>query len=200
VPTSLQGDSASSGAVDTSVTGRLAVAEAGLLMFVHHPILGVGISNFKAHFQEYGRSLGIATRSERSPHSLYIQIAAETGIVGLLAFATIIGSQFAHLRTCWTAWSRVPERRDLSIALALSLVGYLAGSMFLHAAYPRFLWVLIAAILAARTVADAAVAPAVQRLPRGSTSPQSALALGGSGLAVVGIVCFVGLWSLLNLR
>lgn len=202
VPASLQGDAAPATEVDTSVTGRLAVAKAGLLMFAHHPIVGVGIDNFKTRFQDYGRPLGLATRAQRSPHNLYIQVAAETGIIGLVAFAALIGSAFAHLRSGWRRWSGVPARSDMYRAFAVALIGYLTASIFLHAAYPRFLWLLLASVLAARAVQQE---EPLARPARRVRSPQAVaalemprLALGGAGLLALSGACLVGLAALFS--
>jgi O-antigen ligase len=66
---------------------RLAHWVAGLRMFVAHPLLGVGAGNYGAaypHFEVPGWSLSLG-----QAHDYYINAAAETGIVGLLAFVAL---------------------------------------------------------------------------------------------------------------
>jgi O-antigen ligase len=73
-----------------SVQERLAHWAAGLRMFRAHPVLGVGAGNYSAAYARYQVSpdwfeaLGHA-------HNYYINAAAETGSLGLLAILAILG-------------------------------------------------------------------------------------------------------------
>jgi O-antigen ligase len=138
---------------DPSVSNRINEMATGVRMFIDHPALGVGIRNFPEHFQDYARPRGIETPDPRSPHSLFIQIAAETGIIGLAAFLIVLASLFFWLRRAWRRPDQPAELRDAARAMAAALAGYLVGSLFLHAAYPRFFYVLVAATLATHAVA-----------------------------------------------
>jgi O-antigen ligase len=76
-----------------SIMQRLANWAAGLRMFEAHPLLGVGAGNYDAAYAAYATScwpdaLGHA-------HNYYITAAAETGIVGLIAFLALTGMTFA---------------------------------------------------------------------------------------------------------
>ncbi len=76
-----------------SILERLANWAAGLRMFTAHPLLGVGAGNYDAAYARYATScwpdaLGHA-------HNYYITAAAETGIVGLIAFLALTGTTFA---------------------------------------------------------------------------------------------------------
>ncbi|MGZ3582910.1 MAG: O-antigen ligase family protein [Ktedonobacterales bacterium] len=72
-----------------STMERLAHWLAGLRMFQAHPLLGVGAGNYDAAYLQYGdlmrwpESLGQA-------HNYYINVAAETGAIGLLAFIALV--------------------------------------------------------------------------------------------------------------
>jgi O-antigen ligase len=133
---------------DSSVSGRRGEVLAGVAMFRDHPLLGVGAHNYPEHYQEYGREIGIDRRVQRSAHSLYVEIAAETGVVGIVAFGGLVLALFMWLRRVWTSPALPDELRDFARVLAVALSGYLLASVFLHAAYPRFLWMLAAASLA----------------------------------------------------
>ena len=70
-----------------STVERLAHWIAGLRMFAAHPILGVGAGNYDAAYAMYALpdwpdALGHA-------HNYYINVAAETGILGFVAFLTL---------------------------------------------------------------------------------------------------------------
>jgi O-antigen ligase len=86
------------GAANYSTMERLAQWSAGVNMFLSHPILGVGAGNYTDAYTQYGvvcwpNSLGHA-------HNYYINAAAETGAIGLIAFLALT---FAMLFVGWRA-------------------------------------------------------------------------------------------------
>jgi putative inorganic carbon (hco3(-)) transporter len=141
-------------ATDTSVSGRRSQLYAGMEMFFDNPVLGVGAQNAALHYQEYARDVGIRHRTDRHLHSLYLEVAAETGLLGLTTFWVLIGSLVVWLRRVWVSVSQPPELRDLGRAFAVALIGFLVCSIFLHSAYSRFMWMLFAGIIATAVVAD----------------------------------------------
>lgn len=144
---------------DTSVSGRLSEIMAGVYMFTDHPILGVGANNYQEHYQEYARPLGINRRTDRAAHSLYVEIAAETGIVGIIAFTALVGTVFAALRRVWMTENPASEMHDLARSVAISILGILVASTFLHSAYPRFLIMTIGLAIGIASVANWKAAP-----------------------------------------
>ncbi len=73
---------------DYSTAERLAHWIAGSHMFMDHPVLGVGIGNYPdAYFQYF---ITIFTTSLGHAHNYYINIAAETGSIGLIAFVLFL--------------------------------------------------------------------------------------------------------------
>lgn len=130
---------------EVSFRGRASENTVGLLMFLDHPILGVGMNNYNYNYQSYSRSLGLDhRRSDRSAHNLYLEIASEQGLVGLAWFAAL---QWIIFRGLWQA------RRELSIAglgkydgliiaFIIAMIGYLITSTFRHLAFPRYFWLL----------------------------------------------------------
>jgi O-antigen ligase len=75
---------ATSGDLDPSSRSRLRVWKAGLHMFLDHPIVGVGAGCFgTAHALSYSPE---GDRSWLQAHSLYIQVFAELGILGVVTF------------------------------------------------------------------------------------------------------------------
>jgi|GEM_PF-6071262 len=147
-------------ATDTSVSGRVSELMSGVHMFLDHPILGVGTNNYPTHYQEYARPMGVDRRTERAPHSLYVEIAAETGIVGIVAFSALVLTLFTSLRKVWTTTTRGNELHDLAIAVAIGLLSVLVASVFLHFAYQRYLMVFAALTLAVVSVQNWRAAPA----------------------------------------
>lgn len=155
IPAAL-GQSESAAIDEPSIRGRLSEWTAGLQMFRDHPLAGAGLANYPAHYLEYSSQLGLDSRREqRSPHSLYLEVAAETGLLGLAAFAALLlalAGGLAHARRAFLRAGR-PSAAGLVAALAIGLLGYLVASLFLHAAYPRFFWILAAIAFAAPIIA-----------------------------------------------
>ncbi|MCC7355591.1 MAG: O-antigen ligase family protein, partial [Anaerolineae bacterium] len=75
-----------------SVYERVAHWYAGIAMFADHPWFGVGAGNFSAVYATY--ALARWQQSLGHAHNVYINIAAETGLVGLLSFLMMWGGAF----------------------------------------------------------------------------------------------------------
>lgn len=132
---------------DSSFRDRRHEMLTGVLMFLDHPLLGVGPGNYEVHYLSYSARAGLSGEDTvRDPHSLYVQIAAETGLVGLAAFAWLLAAAFALLERARRRARRARARQFALLLLAcqLSLVIYLALSTFLHDAYFRHFFVLLA--------------------------------------------------------
>lgn len=71
-------------AQDFSTAERLAHWIAGLRMYFAHPILGVGIGNYPDAYPQY--FITIFTDPLGHAHNYYINIAAETGSIGLIVY------------------------------------------------------------------------------------------------------------------
>jgi len=80
----------------------------------------------------------------RRSHNLYLQLAAETGIAGLAAFAVVVAFAFAGLeRERRRLLTRDRKLWAVVCGLELALIVYLTTSLFLHAAYVRYFWLLL---------------------------------------------------------
>ncbi len=135
------------GAADSALVGRQTENLAAWNTFLDHPAVGVGPG---AYFKEYSREeanrLGLRyLQSERRGHSLYLEMAADLGIVGLSAFLAMVGTTMVLVYRSARYWrSRDPERAMLASSFLFALVAYLASSAFLHLSYQRFFWALLA--------------------------------------------------------
>ena len=137
---------------DTSLRGRSSEMLTGLAMFTEHPILGVGTANYFNNYQRYAQAIGLEFRATaRDPHSLYIQLLAETGILGTVAFLGMVFFLFDALNKACRDVERLPYLSNwlpwLS-SIRLALLSYLMTSIFLHNAYIRYFWILVAMALA----------------------------------------------------
>ena len=136
---------------EVSFRGRTSELIAGLMMFRDNPLLGVGLNNYPVHYQDYARRVGLETRREpRAPHSLYLEVLAELGFLGIVTFGALLWSMWHSIYFSQKIFRRYQffEYSNLTIALGVGLMGYLTAAIFLHAAYPRFFWLLAGIALA----------------------------------------------------
>lgn len=131
---------------EVSYRGRTSEVLIGLYMFGDNPLVGVGIENYPTNYQFYSRQLGLDPRLEdRHPHSLYVQILAEHGLMGGVLFLFIM---WVILYGLFAAERELEEiglhdEAGMAAALLVGLAGYLTAGIFLHNAYPRFFWLLL---------------------------------------------------------
>lgn len=155
------------GAADGAIRGRLTEMGAALLAFRDRPLVGVGPGMFGQHSQQYGQIIGLRSLGAgRQAHSMPLDIAAEHGILGLLAIVAALTVVLASLlrgrRAARASGDTVGAHFSSGIALALIL--YLTTGLFLHLSYIRYFWLLIAlADAVGRIVAD--TRPADDYLP-----------------------------------
>jgi len=85
---------------DASSLDRKTIWQAAIRMIQDRPIFGHGLSTFMGIFPKYGKDYyylkyGMIPYA----HNCYLQIAAETGIVGLISFLTLLGTFFIYTIT-----------------------------------------------------------------------------------------------------
>lgn len=110
---------------DYSTAERLAHWIAGIGMFIDHPFTGVGIGNYGDAYNKY--HLTIFINSLGHAHNYYINIAAETGLFGLVAFLLFllstfvagerayrgISTRYMHLRSAWRTPKAATSEREI---------------------------------------------------------------------------------------
>jgi O-antigen ligase len=149
---------------------RRLVMSDGIDAFFEFPITGVGAGQFKNYNPAERQAKFLET------HNVIIQVAAETGIVGLLAFLFLIWRAIKAAwetkrltrDTQWMSWMRKIRRADAARALAehtvgmqAGLVGWLVCSMFASLAYNWTFYYVLALLVAARELAEHQVVVAV---------------------------------------
>jgi len=123
-----------------STMERLAHWIAGLRMFAAHPLLGVGAGNYDAAYPRYAFHPSVWPEALGHAHNYYINAAAETGLLGLVAIFVFAG---AALAVGWRATRRAASpvgSASLARALALGFFAVVAGflahnltdDLFLH--------------------------------------------------------------------
>lgn len=101
-----------------AVAERLAHWIAGLNMFASNRLLGVGVGNFNTRYAEFNVSPTFIV-SRGHAHNYYIQVAAESGLVGLSAYVLLLGGIVATLVAAFRSPAgRNPATRALLVAAA----------------------------------------------------------------------------------
>jgi O-antigen ligase len=101
-------------------------------VLAQHPLLGLGLNNFSVYYEF------VTGRDNFGPHSFYVALFVETGIVGAVLFAVFVGYLFHRLavarhlgRALAVAGDVVAARvRPLAWGLTAALVGTLAANAF----------------------------------------------------------------------
>lgn len=75
---------------DWSVAQRAALMLAGVQLFLEHPIIGAGPGSFGAEIERLGALVPTLSDLKATPHNAYIQVAAEAGIIGLMAYVALL--------------------------------------------------------------------------------------------------------------
>lgn len=144
------------GSSDGATLSRLTEMGAAALVFIDHPVIGVGPGTFPLYYQQYSELVGLRTLNEdRQAHNLYLSIAAETGIAGLACFLFILYVMLRSLARVRKRWMNDdPELANMATAYLLSIVTYLTTGLFLHFAFIRYFWLIIALAGAVLYIAD----------------------------------------------
>jgi O-antigen ligase len=150
------GSYAVGGQLDASNELRIRVWKAGVVMFLEHPIVGVGAGQFPT---AYGMSL---TRHEAwmNPHNLLLQIACELGIAGLFAFGYFL-SRLLKANRYLLSFRDDPDLRvnyQVAVACGAMLIGVLVLSCVSHTLYRPY-WYLMGGLVAA----NCAIAEAIRQ-------------------------------------
>lgn len=163
-----------------AVMERLANWQAGWRMFLANPLLGVGIGNYNAAYRDYAlpgweTALGHA-------HNFYLNIAAEAGVIGLVAYVLFISSALllgarviVHLGRAMAGEGAraggmpLPLARAIAAGLAAGLVAYATHNLF-DSLFVSGMGALLALHLAALYTLGRCARAA---LPAGSPRPQS---------------------------
>jgi hypothetical protein len=133
---------------ESSFRGRTSELLSGIHMFLDRPFTGVGPGNYEVRYQEYAGQFGLEDRTTiRQAHSLYIEIAAEGGLLGITSLMGVFVALFVGLHRARRKVLRFPSHAYLSswiTSLQMALAAYLINSIFLHSDFWRYLWVLVA--------------------------------------------------------
>ncbi len=133
---------------DDSLQFRSRLATIGWRMFVDHPFLGVGGENFIVLSSDYAQKLNLDIEGRHlAAHNFYLQVLAETGLLGFAFFAASILYALAGLQSSHSQLKRAgrPSLASMTRSLQIGMVGYLVTALFLQGGgSDRWLWLWIA--------------------------------------------------------
>ena len=130
-----------------AIVGRATSNLAAFNVLLDHPIIGVGPGLYGPYYSvEYANRLGLRHFDEpRRAHNLFLEVGAETGVLGLAVFIAILFAITVPLWRLRREWATLnQEHANLATALLLALIGYVTAGLFLHLAYERYLWIIVA--------------------------------------------------------
>lgn len=137
--------------IDPSVLGRKAAQEIAWAMFRDRPMFGFGPGVYELSVPQYA---GIVDTAVRAPadaaHNLYAQLAAESGIVGLVGWTIFVAGFIGCIGIRVVRFSRTPNgaqslsQRSLAAAVLAALIAWSIASIFLHLAYFRTFAIMLA--------------------------------------------------------
>lgn len=117
-----------------TLNNRTVIWEAGLMVIQDHPIFGVGINSFGKAAEPYLGSGG-------APHNVYLSIATETGIIGLMLFGAILLHVFYYsLKT-----DKNSKMRWLALTI---IIPWATISLVGHPETEKYTWIIFAIIIA----------------------------------------------------
>ncbi|MBI4318690.1 MAG: O-antigen ligase family protein [Chloroflexi bacterium] len=108
------------------IVERMASWQTAWRMYEDSPLLGVGIGNYVESYRDF--SLPGWNQPKGHAHNFYLNVLAEMGIVGLLAYLLLLVCFLGHAYRVVTRLAAPGGREDLKLerALAIGLLGALA--------------------------------------------------------------------------
>lgn len=105
---------------------RLPMIDVALAMIADNPVLGVGLSSYESVMRNYDETPELVTEHFDWPvHNVYLHIAAETGLPGLLLFLALV------VMASWRGWMVLrnsgadPMLRAMALGLMAGMAAYL---------------------------------------------------------------------------
>lgn len=131
---------------DGALKGRATEMGGAVLAFLDHPLFGVGPGMFKYVSREYGERIGYrALKDNRQAHSLLPGVAADSGLLGLMCLVGVFWTLISNLNRAYRSLKQSsPVLADTAVAYCLVIVVYFASGLFLHFAFIRYFWLMVA--------------------------------------------------------
>lgn len=150
-----------------SAHSRAALLKRAAHVAAFHPVVGVGLGNFHTY-----------SINEKRAHNAYLEIAAELGLAGLLAYLVILFAPLRWLRRIERGTEPAiredaiqRERYYLSVGLQAVLFAYMVCSFFASIQYTWLLYYPVAYAIALRGFTSLQEAPSIVARRRPAAAP-----------------------------
>lgn len=153
------------GALEASAAYRVSMYRSGLRMLADFPIFGIGLGNFANAFHPYQESFVVGLVDH--VHSSWLEIALETGLLGIAAFGAFVLAPLAALGRRLTSIdfnSRAVAAGCFAALLAVTLHGFVEFSFQIPA--DAVIFVVLASTMPVLMPSAIKSAPAAVRPPR----------------------------------
>ena len=186
----------------TTGTGRTLIWGNGLRILLQRPVTGVGIGNFYwATGETYTESARETTRY-RGAHNTWLQVGAETGLLGLACFAGLFFTSLLDMRRLWREGrgGASPAEADaeggatsaegtrwvgaVAATIFASLLGMGIGALTVDYGYEWYVYVFIALAVVLKQLHRDALAQQAAGAAAGD-APAAAEATGSAGAATL---------------
>ncbi len=161
----------------TSNTGRKQIWLRGVGYFAQRPLTGIGVGQFGKAEGQWGVDNGITNLKWSAAHNMWIEVAAEMGVVGIVGLCAMI---FSGVRLWWRVRKRTPATEDehrfqRSVeAMAIATSAFIVGTLFVSATFNPLTLFLTAISMALYALPQARhVAGAAARMPAVTVRPYS---------------------------
>ena len=124
---------------------RLLVWESAVHMVQDHPVTGVGLGQFREKYSQYQSNETQVT--VRHVHSNYLQMAAETGLVGLAGFLFFIGYYLVTSLKNYRQYHDPYDRLIFVVILSNIVLMGLFDYTLMMSSGKRIMWFLLAILL-----------------------------------------------------
>lgn len=149
--------------------GRISIWKGGIGLLFSHPLSGVGIGQF-------GAGLGMSEAGVYlTAHNSFIQIGAELGFPGLIAFIMLIIAMVRSCRSAIKSGLLSQKERNRRVALLVSITGYCCGGFFLSQAYGMIFYSLVIMVALTHVQGQKLIAGVLQARQPDSSKETSAL-------------------------
>ena len=154
-----------------AANSRYELWRAARSMIVAHPILGIGSRRFKEFSQDYGE-ISHDNRGKVA-HNTYMEVAADTGILGFGSFMLMLGGIFRSVRGVRLGDARGDGLGEIRLATFISLCAIMFRSLLDAKAYDWSYYVLAVLAIATSILASRAAAhgEATEQQPAAPSEP-----------------------------
>jgi O-antigen ligase len=156
-----------------SARQRFEIWRVGNKIFREHPLTGIGIGAYPLAHESYalGEEFDPTARGKRDTHSTYLNVLAETGVPGAIAFFGLVSSVgFGAERTRRQCKKRAPRLALPLFFLEMGLVAFFTAGVFGSFASFSFLYIHLALLWVTAEVTRSELASSVRALPIASKS------------------------------